>query len=503
MSLLEMKNISKSFGGVKALINTHVVVEEGEVHALLGENGAGKSTLMNVLTGVHQMDTGEIVFDGKKYLHPTISHMEEAGIAFVHQEINVVNDLTVFENLFLNREIKTRGGWLNKSQMIKKTKELFDRLGVEIDPRVMVSELKTSEKQLLVICRALYTNAKLLILDEPTTALSTVEVSKLFQILNKLKKEGKSFIFISHKMPEIFDVADRYTVFRNGEFISDGYIKETTPHDIASKMVGEKYVDEDLYESRDVGDVYLELEALNGKGFSDINLSIKKGEILAFTGLAGSGAEALLEAMFGVTPTISGTIKIDNKVVHGNIATFMKNKVGMLPSNRKENSVIMDLNILENMCIAEHSLSKNKQVINIKNEVGKYNNQKERFKIKAASHFDPILSLSGGNQQKVFFAKWLNTEAETLLLDNPTQGVDVGAKAEIYKLILDFAKQGKSIVINTLEIPEIKKVSDRCVVFFEGKIVKIFENKDINEHDVMLYSTNAVEVKGGSDYGNE
>jgi len=501
MNILEMKNISKTFGGAKALINVDFTVEDGEIHALLGENGAGKSTLMNILTGVIQSDKGEIMFDGNWYPHPTINQMESVGIAFVHQELNVVNDLTVFENIFLNKEIKNKLGFLDKKRMISETNELFEKLGVEIDAKVMVSELKTSEKQLLEISRALHEDAKLLILDEPTTALSTTEVEHLFKILKRLKKHGKSFIFISHKMPEVLEIANRFTVLRNGEYITSGYLEDTTPHEIASFMVGEQYVDKDIYEPRQLGDEIIKLEKFSGHGFSNIDLSVKKGEILAFTGLAGSGASELMQTMFGVLPMTSGDIKVRGNVIHGSIASFMKNGIAMLPSNRKENSVIQDMDILENTYIAEHTLSARRPLIIKKKELERYKKLKDMLWIKAQNYDDSINSLSGGNQQKVFLARWLNTEAEILLFDNPTQGVDVGAKAEIYRLILEFAKQGKTVIINTLEIPEIKKVSDRCVVFYEGEIQTILTHEKINEHDVMLYSTNAINVRGQKNAG--
>ena len=500
MAILEMQHISKAFGGVVALSDVHLTVEAGEIHALLGENGAGKSTLMNILTGVINTDSGEILFDGKRYPNPTIATMERAGIAFVHQEVNVVNDLTVFENIFLNRELKTKLGLLNRKRMIEEASGLFTRLGVDIDPCAMVSELKTSQKQLLEISRALHANAKLLILDEPTTALSTQEVEHLFGILRKLKTQGHSFIFISHKMPEIFEIADRYTVFRNGTFISSGFIKDTTPHQIATDMVGEQYLDKDYYEPRPLGETVLELRNVTGRGFADVSLDVKKGEIVAFTGLAGSGASEIMQTMFGVLPFEGGSIRVEGKSLRGGIPHFMKSKLAMLPSNRKENSVVPDMDILDNTCLAEHCLSKNRQMISAKEETSRYDELRKLLWIKAESPRDSILSLSGGNQQKVFLARWLNTKADVLLLDNPTQGVDVGAKAEIYRLILEFAASGMTVIINTLEIPEIKKVSDRCVAFFEGRVAKIFQHDEINEHDVMLYSTNAINTRGGANH---
>ena len=498
-TILNMQGISKSFGGVHALVDVHLDVKRGEIHALLGENGAGKSTLMNILTGVVPMDKGRIEFDGKIYDQPTIRHMEDAGIAFVHQELSVINDLTVYENIFLNREIRNKWHVLEKKQMITRTRDLFSRLGVDMDPMTMVSELKTSEKQLLEICRALHANAKLLILDEPTTALSNEEISHLFGILKNMKAEGTSFIFISHKMPEIFAIADRYTVFRNGQYISSGYIKDTDSKSLTSDMIGQEYADKDVYESRPLGDVVIRLSKLTGRGFRNIDLEVRKGEIIAFTGLAGSGASEILQTMFGALPIESGTVEIHGKAISGSIAKFMKNQVAMLPSNRKENSVIPDMTILENSQIAEHTLSFRKLVIHEKQELVKFENLKKLLRIKSDSPHDPINSLSGGNQQKVFLGRWLNTDADILIFDNPTQGVDVGAKAEIYQLILQFAQEGKTVIINTLEIPEIIKVSDRCVVLYDGTIAKIFDHEEINEQDVMMYSTNAVAAAGKSE----
>ena len=338
-------------------------------------------------------------------------------------------------------------------------------------------------------------DAKLLILDEPTTALSNNEIEHLFGILRKLKAQGKSFIFISHKMPEIFAIADRYTVLRNGEYIASGYIKDTNAHNVTSLMVGNQYVNEDVYLPRELGEPILQLQHYSGQGFHDIDLTVRRGEIVAFTGLAGCGASELMQTMFGALPSEGGHMLVNGKSLDGSIVQFMKRGVAMLPANRKENSVVPDMTIMENFYLAEHEISRRKKpMINMGEEIKRYEAQKESLHIKAVSSADSILALSGGNQQKVFLARWLNIGADVLLFDNPTQGVDVGAKEEIYKLILGFAQEGKTVIINTLEIPEIQKVADRCVVFYEGSIVRIFEHAEVNEHDVMLYSTNAIET---------
>lgn len=499
MSLLHMENICKSFDGIPVLKNVQLTVEKGEVHALLGENGAGKSTLMNILTGTIPSDSGKIEFNGSILKNISIKQSENMGIAFVHQELNLFNDLKVYENIFLQREYTTRFGRLDKKKMIHEAKKLFQDLGVDIDPVCQVSELKTSQKQLLEISRALFFNAKLLILDEPTTSLNNDEVDHLFEIVNNLKKKGTSFIFISHKMPEIFRLSDRYTVFRNGEFIGTGNIKKTTPQQVTRMMIGENYSEQDVYEKRSTGEIILELKKFSGRGFRDIDLSVKKGSIVGLTGLQGSGSSELMQGIFGSCEVYGGEMYVMGKEVKNhNIHTAMKNHISMLAANRKENSVIPDMSILENMYLSEHTLSAWKPVISEKKEEEKYKNYKELLNIKANSSHDLITSLSGGNQQKVFLARLLNTEAEILLLDNPTQGVDVGAKAEIYKLILKLAKQGKTILINTLEIPEIQKVADYCAVFYDGRIIKLLEHHEIDEMTIMMYSTNAVQAEEGT-----
>ena len=494
MRILEMHDICKSFVGVQVLKNVNLEIEKGEVHALLGENGAGKSTLMNILTGVHTLDSGSVVFDGMDVTGSSISETESMGIAFVHQELNLFNDLRVYENIFFNKELVNRVGTLKKRDMIQRCSEVFEKLGVKIDPRALVESLNTSEKQLLEIAKAIFFEAKLLILDEPTTALSNEEIDHLFGIVNNLKAEGKSFIFISHKMPEIFRISDRYTVLRNGEFIQSGAIADTTPQEITATMVGGSFSSAEIYETRPIGAPVLELEHLTGPGFEDVSLSVGKGEIVGLTGLQGSGTSEVMQCVFGELPACAGTVKINGELMgHGSIHRAMCRRVAFLPANRKENSVVPDMTILENMYLSEHELSARRPHISKGKEIERYDSQKQNLNIKAAHHDNLILSLSGGNQQKVFFGRWLNTDAEILLLDNPTQGIDVGAKAEIYRLILRLARQGKTILYNTQEIPELQRVADRCAVFYSGRIVKILAHDEITEHTAMMYATNAIE----------
>lgn len=496
MPLLTMKDISKSFFGVEVLHNVKFEVNKGTTHALLGENGAGKSTLMNILTGIYTKDSGHIFFDGEELEDCTVKKTEAAGIAFVHQELNLFNDLKVYENIFLNKEyINSFSRKLNIKKMIKESQALFDDLGVDIKSTEEVANLTTGQKQLLEIARALHQNAKLIILDEPTTALSNAEIDNLFRIVNTLKKEGKSFIFISHKMPEIFRLADEYTVFRNGHYISSGKIKDVEPDDLTRDIVGKNYANQEIYEKRELGDVILTVKNLSGYLFQNVSLKVRKGEIIGLTGLQGSGSSEFLQAIFGAIKPTSGTIKVYGRFLKdGNIKYAMKNNIAMIASNRKENSIIPAMSLLENMYVAEHQLSSLKPHINYKKEKEIFAKYRKDLGVKCNSCDDLITSLSGGNQQKVIIARWLDTNCDIILMDNPTQGIDVGAKAEIYKLILKLSEQGKTVLFNTLEINEIQKVADRCCVFYHGHIEKILDRNEINEETVMMYATNAHKV---------
>lgn len=492
MELLNMSGIYKAFSGVSVLSGVELHVNVGEIHALLGENGAGKSTLMNILSGSYTADAGTVTFDGADITGSSIKQIEDAGIAFVHQELNLFNDLLAYENIFLGAEETTPWGSLKKRDMANKAAELFERLGVDIDPYALVDGLKPSEKQLLEISRALFRNAKLLILDEPTASLNTDEVEHMFQIVRGLRDKGTSFIFISHKMPEIFDLCDTYTVLRNGKFIANGNISDTTPREVTNLLVGAALSDRDAYEPRELGEEMLRVEHFSGEGFTDVTFTARRGQIIGLTGLKGCGSSELMQGLFGIHHPSGGNVEVCGKKLHGgSIHEAMGAGIAMLPADRKENSVIPDMSLLENMYLSEHVLSARSFAINTKRENERFEKYGKLLNIKANSSADNINSLSGGNQQKVFLARWLNTDAQVLLLDNPTQGIDVGAKSEIYHLILDLARKGKTVIINTLEIPELREVADVCYVLYEGRVVKELAHDEINEQTVMLYSTNS------------
>ena len=490
--IIEFKNIYKNFGAVQALTDVSFSIGEAEIHGLLGENGAGKSTLMNILGGVLPPTSGTIVIDGTSYTHLTPHQAVELGISFIHQELNLVNDLKVFENLFINRELTKGKIYLDKKEMIKKSHEVFKRMNIDIDPTLFVRELDTLEKQLVEIARAILFESKLIIMDEPTTALTDKEINNLFTIMRELKKNGISCIYISHKMPELFAICDKYTVLRDGKFIDSGFFKDINENRATELLVGRKIIeDKDIHRNQIDTEVVFEVQDLSCPPyFNNISFNVKKGEVVAITGLFGDGRGELSEALFGARKVSSGKILKNGKQLNlSSIKSVMKSGVGMIPRNRKERSIIKDMNILNNVSIAHFTSQHKKLLIRNKEEIERFEKNQKVTNIKVGSPKDPITSLSGGNQQKVIFARWFELDSDVYLLDNPTQGIDVGAKFEIYKLINYLAEQGKSIIVFSSEFPEIYKICHRCIIMYRGEINKIFKHNELNEVDMMFYST--------------
>lgn len=488
---LEMKNITKKFGPVTAVDNVNFSVGKGEIHGLLGENGAGKSTLMNVLAGTFPQTGGEIYLDGSLIQGMTAKKAFSLGIGFVHQELNLINDLKVYENLFLGEEIKNKWGTLNKKRMKKEAKEVLDRMNLDLDPDVKVAYLDTSVKQLIEIARALLFNCKLIIMDEPTTALTNKEINNLFDIMRDLKNQGVSMIYISHKMPELFTICDKYTVLRDGKFIQTGFFKDIDEKIATQLLVGRSLVGEAINKPPVTGDAYLSVKQLNrDKYFKDISFDLKKGEVLAITGLHGDGRGELAEALFGARKIESGTVSIEGKDVnYRSIKNVMRSGIGMVPRDRKERSIVKDLSIVNNMATAFFVTNHRSLFIKKKQTDEIFERNQKITDIKVGSRHDLITSLSGGNQQKVIISRWLEINSNVYILDNPTQGIDVGAKFEIYKIINALAEKGKSIIVFSSEFPEIYKVADRCLVMYKGQINAELNREELNEMDVMYYAT--------------
>lgn len=491
--MIQMKNICKSFGSNRVLDNVNLVLHKGEILALLGENGAGKSTLMNILGGVLPGDSGEISLDGSNQVFATPAQSLQAGIAFIHQELNLINDLPVYENMFIGNEIMTHKFSINHGEMIKRTQEMFDRLGIDLDPCAMVRDLDASYKQFVEISRALMMNAEYIIMDEPTTSLTISEIERVFDMMRKLKKEEVGIIFISHKLEEVIKICDRYTVLRNGNMVATGEVSTTTTAQLAKHMVGHEVRDEVLDRKVDkTSQVVLKVENLsNERNYRNISFEVRKGEVLGVTGLLGDGRSELFLSIFGELRDYSGKIFLDGEEVKiKNIQDAMKRGIAYVPRNRKENAIILDMNILENGTLASLKQYANVfGIIDAKKQNEAFDKEKKALHIKMGKNTDSITSLSGGNQQKVVLSKWLLSEPKLLILDNPTQGVDVGSREEIYDIIHRLADQGVAIVLLSNEAQEIIRTCNRTLVMFHGSLQGELDASEMSEHKIMSLAT--------------
>ena len=491
--LVEMKNIVMEFGPTRAVNDVSITVDPGTILGLLGENGAGKSTLMNVLAGTYLPTKGGVFINGQKVVMASAKVANQHGIRFIHQELNLCNDLKVFENMYLGSEI-SRGGLLREEEMKRRCTEVLARMQVAINLDMLVCDLNAAQKQLVEIAKALLFKSELIIMDEPSTALSTHEIENLFDIMRSLKKEGVSFIYISHKMPELFEICDKYYVLRDGCLVAEGKFEDTDEDGITELMIGRQLHDAEFENHADHirPEVAMEAQHLSGEGFEDISFQLHKGEVLAITGLQGSGRDELADALFGVIPA-RGRLSFGGQTLENarNIKFHMKHGVALVPRMRKERGIHDDLSIIDNMSMAFLNTKWKKLLISGRAERERFERQQKALQIKAGSPANPITSLSGGNQQKVILGKWLETDAEVLLFDNPTQGIDVGTKFEIYHLILELAKQGKAIIVFSSEFPEIYKVADSCMVLYKGRVNAVMSREEMTEKNVMYYSTGA------------
>ncbi|MEQ2529269.1 sugar ABC transporter ATP-binding protein [Bacillaceae bacterium CLA-AA-H227] len=497
--LVDMKNIVKSFGSNHVLKDICFSIKGGEICALLGENGAGKSTLMNILGGVFKQDSGSISVDGELVEFNVPADSQKAGIAFIHQELNLINDLPIYENMFLGREKKTKRGSLDLDGMLEETEQMFKKMNVELDPKRMVRELDASYKQIVEICRAMMTNASIIIMDEPTTSLTEQETARVFEMMKKLKDENVGIIFISHKLNEVLEVCDRYVVLRDGSLVSEGNVNVVTTNDLARFMVGYDVRTESLRREKHLGEEIIRVEDLSSNSrFRDISFSIRAGEIVGVTGLLGDGRSELFQAIFGAEPVPSGKIFLNGDQVKIRSTTqAIEAGIAYLPRNRKENGIIKDLNIIENASIVTWSGFSIRGVINARKHEAVYEEQRKSLRIKMDKHTDRITSLSGGNQQKVVLAKWLAANPKLLILDNPTQGVDVGAKEDIYDIILKLADEDIAIVVLSSEAQEIIRLCDRAIVMYHGVIQGEVAGELMNEHTIMNLATGGVLTKEG------
>lgn len=487
---IEMKDIYKSFGKNDVLKGVDFTLNDGEIHALVGENGAGKSTLMNILSGVLSKDKGEILIDGKEVDISDTNVAKKYGISFIHQELSDWPELTVMDNIFMNNEIKN-GIFLDKAKMRKKCIELLERFDLDINPKTKVSELSVGQRQMMEIAKANLNKVNVLILDEPTSALTNNEIDKLFKLIKRLRDKNVSMIYISHRMEEIFSLTNKITVMRDGKSVSVMDTNKTDEREVVSYMVGRDIGDFYPEMDAEISDVKIELKNFNREGFfKDINIEAKKGEVLGISGLMGAGRTEIMRSVFGLDPKDSGEVFIDGKKIEiKNPADAIKNKIGFVTENRQEEGLILDESIRENISLLNFDKFSKNSFIDKAKEKNLSDNLVDSFKVKTQSSESKISDLSGGNQQKVVFAKWYAIGPEILILDEPTKGVDVGAKREIYDLIKELTKKAVSIILISSDLPELISLSNRIYVIHEGKIQGELLKKDASQEKIMTLAT--------------
>ncbi len=491
-AILTMEEIDKSFPGVHALDHVHFDVRCGEVHALMGENGAGKSTLMKVLTGIYSKDSGTITFEGKEVEYHNTREAQDAGIVIVHQELNMIGDLTVAQNIFIGREFM-KGLRIDDKKMIEESKKLFDELKIDINPRDKMSDLTVGKQQMCEIAKAISHKAKVIIFDEPSAALTEKEIEDLFVIIRDLRAKGMAIVYISHRMDEIKVITDRVTVMRDGGYVGTLITKDCTKEDIINMMVGRVIYEEPKTQSHVSKDapVVLKVEHLNaGRMVQDVSFELRKGEILGFSGLMGAGRTETARALFGADPKTGGDIYVNGEKVEINSPQdAVKHGIGYLSEDRKRYGIVVQKTITENSTMA--SLERYMKGMFI--EKGAEKEVTEKY-IKELSTKTPgadqlVVNLSGGNQQKVVIAKWLVRNCDILIFDEPTRGIDVGAKNEIYKLMNKLAEEGKSIIMISSEMTEILRMSDRIVVMCEGKKTGELDISEATQEKIMNKAT--------------
>ncbi|MDF1496361.1 sugar ABC transporter ATP-binding protein [Caproiciproducens sp. CPB-2] len=493
---LEMNNIFKSFGSNKVLDDVSISIKPGEVRALMGENGAGKSTLMKILGGIYHADQGNIKIDGETVQINTVDDARRYGISFIHQEISNVPSMTIAENFFLGKEPKTKAGLIDQRRMHRETRAALDLMGIDLPTNRLITGLSIAKQQMLEIARAINENAKVIIMDEPTASLANAEVEDLFRQVKMLKEKDVAIIYISHRMEETFLVCDTVTVLRDGKFIGTKNTAEATEKELISMMVGRKF-DEIYGQERAVGgETLMQVKGLCSRAVKDVSFDLKKGEILGFAGLVGAGRTETALALFGIDKIHSGEVWIEGKKVSiSNPTEAIRAGIALVPEDRKGQGLFLGHSIAVNLTFQVLKEFIYNLRINRKKEANLISTYQNKLSIRMASVNQLVGELSGGNQQKVVISKWLASKPKVLILDEPTRGIDVGAKAEIYKLMSDLSKEGVSIIMISSELPEIINNSSRIAVMSEGRLVKILDPDvdEISQEIIMSYA-----VEGGN-----
>ncbi|UKS65769.1 sugar ABC transporter ATP-binding protein [Rossellomorea marisflavi] len=488
---IRMDHIHKAFGQNKVLEGVDIHIRGGEVHALMGENGAGKSTLMNILTGLHKKDQGTITIDGVEKTFDNPKQAEEFGIAFIHQELNIWPEMTVLDNLFINKEPITSFGLIQTQKMKAVAKKQFDRLAISIPLHKEAGKCSVGEQQMIEIAKALMTDAKVIIMDEPTAALTDREIEKLFDVIRSLKESGVSIVYISHRMEEIFTICDTITVMRDGRTVDTTPIPETNFNDVVRKMVGRELTDRFPERNSNPGATILEVKGLTRKGvFENVSFQVREGEIVGVSGLMGAGRTEIMRTIFGLDGKYEGDILVAGKnVTVKNPNQAVELGLGFITEDRKEEGLILDFSIKDNIVLPSlFSFTKN-GMIKDKQEEEFVELLIKRLTIKTESAMTSAKNLSGGNQQKVVIAKWIGIGPKVLILDEPTRGVDVGAKREIYQLMNELTDRGVAIIMVSSELPEVLGMSDRVIVIHEGRVSGEVTGKDATQEKIMTLAT--------------
>ena len=500
--IVELENICKSFPGVKALDNVHFHLKAGEVMALLGENGAGKSTLMKVLSGVHNKDSGTMKIFGQEIDNMNPKRAQELGVAIIHQELNMCQHLTVAENMFLGRE-RRRGVMLSQKEMNAEAHRVLKSLDIDLDPTTMVGSLQVSKQQMVEIAKALSTNARILIMDEPTSALTSKEIDELFRIIRRLRAEGKGIVYISHRLEELQHIVDRVTIMRDGHYITEGNFADMDMSYIIANMVGREIKEKFPRVHCEKGKKIFEVKHLNaGRMVRDVSFESYEGEILGFAGLMGAGRTETTRAIFGVDPKESGEIWLDGREIKiKNPMDAIRQGVVLAPEDRKKDGLCTKLSIRSNIELPNLDIACNKLgVVNRRKVTEMVQTAKQNFSIKMPNDEIDAGSLSGGNQQKVVVGKWLARESRVVIFDEPTRGIDVAAKVEIYNLMNDLKKQGISVIFVSSEMPEVLGIADRIIVMCDGRITGEMMVQDATQEKILELATR-FENKIGVDEG--
>lgn len=489
-SFIELKGINKYFSGNHVLKDVDFELRKGEIHALMGENGAGKSTLINILVGVHSFEKGSIWVDGKEVKFTNPKEAEAYGISIIHQELNINRHMTVAENLFLGKEITHKfPGMLNKRAMNESAKEILTDLGItHIDPNDRAGDLSVGQQQMIEIAKSLATNPRAIIMDEPTAALTEREIEVLFEVIESLRKRNVSIIYVSHRMEEIFQICDRITVLRDGEYIGTKNVKDVTFDEVVRMMVGRELGERFPERNKNIGEVIFEVENLSVSGvFENVTFKVRSGEVLGIAGLMGAGRTEILETIFGYRKKDHGEIKLFGETLEINHPRDAMNKgIAFITEDRQEKGAILEASIRENISLANMKyISNSSGIISRSKERTLIKELIHKFRVNTTNMEQQVKSLSGGNQQKVIIAKWINIEPAVLLLDEPTRGVDVGAKQEIYHIINELSAKGTAIIMVSSEMPEILGVSDRIMVVHEGTVTGMFERENVNQEKIM------------------